>query len=94
MSVVEIISLRGTAALSEEFCKTIACQITKQNKFSSQPEIRTYRMKNVESDLSFHLLWTSMHPQWDKSALGVSLANYLKEFGLVSHSVWQELPPA
>lgn len=51
-------------------------------------------MKNVESDLSFHLLWTSMHPQWDKSALGVSLANYLKEFGLVSHSVWQELPPA
>jgi hypothetical protein len=48
-------------------------------------------MKNIESDMSFHLIWTSVDPKWEKSDFGVSLTNYLKEFGLVSHSVWQQL---
>ena len=43
--------------------------------------------------MSFHLIWTVMEPKWEKSDFGVSLANYLKEFGLVSHYVWQELQP-
>ena len=91
MCVIEIISLRGTTALSEEFCRILMGHIQEQRQFSIQPEIKTYRMKNIESDLSFHLIWTSIDPKSEKSDLGGSLANYLKEFGLVSHSVWQQL---
>jgi len=94
MSVIEIISLRGTTTLSEEFCRTLTHHVQEQRRFSNQPEINAYRMKNSESDLSFHLVWTSIDPKWEKSDLGVSLANYLKEFGLVSHSVWQQIPMA
>lgn len=68
--------------------------VQEQIQFSTQPEVKAYRMKNIESDLSFHLAWKSLEPEWEKSDLGVSLANYLKEFGLVSHSVWQQLKPA
>lgn len=67
--------------------------VQEQRQVSTEPEIKTYRMKNIESDMSFHLIWTSMHPKLEKSDLGVSLAKYLKEFGLVSHSVWQQLQP-
>jgi len=77
--------------MSEEFCRTLMGQVHEQRKVSSQPEIKTYRMKNIESDMSFHLIWTSMDSKWEKSDFGVSLARYLKEFGLVSHSVWQQL---
>lgn len=69
-------------------------EIQEQRKTSTEPEIKAYRMKNLESDVSFHLIWTSMDSEWDKSDFGVSLANYLKEFGLVSHSVWQQLQSA
>ena len=93
MSVIEIISLRGTTTLSEEFCRTLMSLVEEQRQVSTEPEIKTYRMKNIESDMSFHLIWTSMDPKLEKSDLGVSLANYLKEFGLVSHSVWQQLQP-
>jgi hypothetical protein len=93
MSVIEIISLRGTTTLSEEFCRTLMSLVQEQRQVSTEPEITTYRMKNIESDMSFHLIWRSMDPKWEKSDLGVSLANYLKEFGLVSHSVWQQLQP-
>lgn len=50
------ISLRGTTALSEEFCRTLMGQVQEQRRFSTQPEIKTYRMKNIESDMSFHLI--------------------------------------
>ncbi len=93
MSVVEIISLRGTTALSEEFCRTLMTCVRDQRQFSPLPEVRTYRMKNIESDVSFHVIWESEDIKWEKSDFGISLAKYLKEFGLVSHSVWQQLKP-
>lgn len=91
MAVIEIVSLRGATALSEDFCRALMEEVVEQRRLSTQPEIKTYRMKNIESDVSFHLHWTSTESKWEKSDFGVSLANYLKEFGLVSHSVWQEL---
>ena len=93
MSIVEIISLRGTKALTEEFCSTLMSRVRDQRKQASQPEIKTYRRKNIDSDVSFHLVWSSPEIKWEKSDFGVSLARYLKEYGLVSHSVWQELQP-
>ena len=37
-----------------------------------------------------HLLWDSPHPQTRGSVAGLSLAQTLKAFGLVDHSVWME----
>jgi hypothetical protein len=42
----------------------------------------------LDTDLSVHLYWNSDRPEQDGSALGIRLAQALKDFGLVDHSVW------
>jgi hypothetical protein len=53
-------------------------------------EMKTFRHAALETDLSVHLHWKSEHPEQNGSALGLRLAQALKEFGLVDHSVWIE----
>jgi hypothetical protein len=53
-------------------------------------ETKTYHHAALETDLSVHLLWDSEHPKQNGSALGLRLAQALKEFGLTDHSVWIE----
>ena len=53
-------------------------------------EMKTYRHAALEMDLNMHLHWKSKRPQPNGSALGLRLAQALKEFGLVDHSVWIE----
>jgi hypothetical protein len=52
--------------------------------------MKTYRHAALETDLSVHLHWKSERPEENGSALGLRLAQALKEFGLVDHSVWME----
>jgi hypothetical protein len=44
----------------------------------------------LEGDLSVHLYWDSERLEQNGSALGIRLAQALKEFGLIDHSVWIE----
>jgi len=50
--------------------------------------IKIYRHAFLDTDLSVHLFWTSDRPEQNGSALGIRLAQALKDFGLVDHSVW------
>jgi hypothetical protein len=52
--------------------------------------MRTYCHAALETDLSLHLYWSSEMPEPNGSALGLCLAQALKEFGLIDHSVWVE----
>jgi hypothetical protein len=49
-----------------------------------------YRHALVPGYFSIHLLWDSQHPQTRGSVAGLNLAQTLKTFGLVDHSVWME----
>jgi hypothetical protein len=53
-------------------------------------EFVMYRHAVVPGYFVIHLLWDSPHPQTRGSVAGLSLAQTLKAFGLVDHSVWME----
>ena len=53
-------------------------------------EMRTYCHAALETDASVHLHWDSETPEPNGSVLGLRLAQALKEFGLIDHSVWVE----
>jgi len=52
--------------------------------------IKVYHHAALENDFSLHLYWEGEQLERNGSALGIRLAQALKEFGLVDHSVWIE----
>jgi len=88
MDWLEIIKLRSAdsgSGLLEEFLLSMATVGQGGLK-----EIKTYRHAALENDWSVHLHWKSERPEQNGSALGLRLAQALKEFGLIDHSVWIE----
>ena len=85
---LEVIKLRSAgkdSGLLEEF-------LMSKDKFdeSRLVEMKTYHHAALGSDLSIHLHWESEQPEQNGSSLGLHLAQALKEFGLVDHSIWVE----
>lgn len=88
MKWLEVIKLRsagGSSGLLEE----LLLPIFRSNQ-SGLLEMKTYRHVALETDVSVHLHWNSEMPEPNGSALGLCLAQALKEFGLIDHSVWVE----
>ena len=88
MKWLEVIKLRSAgkgSGLLEELLLSI-------NKFSQTGpvEMKIYRHAALELDLSVHLHWESERPERNGSDPGLRLAQALKEFGLVDHSIWIE----
>jgi len=88
MKWLEVIKLRSggkDSGLLEELLRSI-------HEFSQSGllEMKTLRHAVLETDLSVHLYWESEQPEKNGSALGLRLAQALKEFGLIDHSVWIE----
>ena len=88
MNWLEVIKLRsaekGSGMLDELFIS-----ISKADQ-RGLVKIRTYRHAALDRDFSVHLYWKSKQPEPNGSALGLRLAQTLKEFGLIDHSVWIE----
>jgi len=55
------------------------------------PKIVTYSRVLIDTDYSIHIIHDSGKVEGQGSALGLHLANTLKAFGLVNHSVWGEI---
>jgi hypothetical protein len=53
--------------------------------------IRILRKINLETDYLVLLMDESRHHEHDGSPLGHQLASFLKDLGMVNHSVWSEL---
>ena len=88
MKWLEVIKLRlagGGESLLEELLRPMA-----EVGQSGLVEIKTYRHAALETDLSLHLHWESENPEQNGSTLGLRLAQALKEFGLIDHSIWIE----
>ncbi len=85
LEVIKIRSAGGNLGLLEELLLPISGSNPR-----GQVEMKTYRHTVLETDLSVHLHWDSEMPEPNGSALGLRLAQALKEFGLVDHSVWIE----
>ena len=85
MEVIKLRSAGGNLELVDELLRPLS---------GSNPrglvEIKTFRHAALETDASVHLYWNSEMPEPNGSALGLRLAQALKEFGLIDHSVWVE----
>jgi hypothetical protein len=89
MKWLEVIKLRA-AGNGEGLLKALFREMNKAGQDRGLIEIKTYRHAALEADLSVHLHWESDRPDQNGSTLGLSLAQALKEFGLIDHSVWIE----
>jgi len=85
LEVIKLRSARKGSGLLEELLLSTA-----QMNQSGLVETKIYRHAALDTDLSVHLQWNSEMPEPNGSALGLRLAQALKEFGLIDHSVWVE----
>ncbi len=88
MKWLEIIKLRS-AGKDSGLLEELLLSIDRLSQ-SGLAEMKTYHHAALETDLSVHLLWESGKPEQTGSALGLRLAQGLREFGLIDHSVWIE----
>ncbi len=51
-------------------------------------EMKVYRHASLDDDLAVHLHWKTEVLEPNGSTLGLRLAQFLEEFGLIDHSIW------
>ncbi len=90
MNQIEIIHLR----LSGESVETLRGQIAASLR-AVDPDttvVQLYRRRGLETDVSVHIHHTEELAAKGRSDLGLRLASALKAYGLVEHTLWEELP--
>jgi hypothetical protein len=88
MKWMEIIKLRSEEK-APELLKGLLSGLTREGQ-PGLVEARLYRHASWETDWTLHFHWDSGKPEVNGTALGLRLAQALKEFGLVDHSIWIE----
>lgn len=88
MSRLEIIHLRSTSepiqTLADEIIESLWSESGRNNIFT------IYRRNGLATDLAVHIR-ISGEGDTVPSRLGIRLVSSLAEFGLVEHSVWEEI---
>lgn len=88
MKWIEVIKLRSPGINEELPDKNLLVKLAQVNCAGGPREIQIYRHVTVESDMAVHLIWETGSPESGGSAGGMQIAEFLKPFGLVNHSVW------
>ena len=88
MRWVEVIKLRS-AGIGPGLREELLLPTAKPGQ-NGPVEMKAYRHAALDTDWSVHLHWESERPEQNGSAFGIRLAQAMKEYGLVDHSVWIE----
>lgn len=91
MKTLEALHLRSVSTEPAEICRQILASLT-----GLAPDIHTfavYRRVNLGTDLVIHFLRDSDADGPRKSDMALHLARSLRHFGMVEHTVWEELNP-
>ena len=91
MKCLEIIELRAAGNNRELLASQLQTIIPLLEKRSSTEKTRIYTRVLVDSDFNIMLFHDTMKTGTEGSRLGLHLASALKAFGLVNHSIWNEL---
>jgi len=90
MKWMEVIELR-TAEKNPAFVEqTLTTLIVELGEAGNMEDIKIYRDALLENDACIHVHWASGRAEPQGSTAGLCMVHILKEFGLVSHSVWIE----
>jgi len=90
MKWMEVIELR-TAEKDPKIVEQIMIALKIEfGKTSGMRDMKMYRDALLDNDACIHMHWTSGRIEPQGSTTGLCMVHILKEFGLVSHSVWTE----
>jgi len=90
MRWIHIITLRSHTANLEALNNEFLLSIIDNNQTEGLKGFKIYRRHAVETDLSVHLSWDSENVEQKGTALSQHLIRFLKQYGLVNHSIWVE----
>ncbi len=85
---LEVIKLRS-AGRSSRVLQELSLSMARINQ-GGPVEMKIYRHAALETDLTVVLHWKTGRTEPNGSALGLRLAQSLRDFGLIDHSVWVE----
>ncbi|MDJ0764063.1 MAG: hypothetical protein QNJ97_13865 [Myxococcota bacterium] len=89
MKVLEIIQLRSAANAIEILSERIDASI--QTAGETSMVLALYRRNELATDLAIHIHRSADQGSDGPSELGLRLASELKAYGLVDHTLWEEL---
>ena len=88
LEIIELRSLERNRTLLASQLQKLIREVDKE----ADRQIVVYGRVMIDTDFSIHVLHDSNKVASSGSSLGLRLADGLKEYGLVNHSVWLELP--
>lgn len=91
MKSIEIIEIRLSQNLNEVLEKEIGDVINEVMKTESVYTMKLYNKMQLESDYMIIIFHTRKLTNHKKSELGQRLKLSLNDFGMINHSVWNEL---
>jgi len=89
MKRLEIIHLRSSGKAIEFLCDRITESIPARDK--DQEIFTLYRQHGLDTDVAIHMYHHGSEGTTGPSALALHLADALRDFGLVEHTVWDEM---
>jgi len=89
MRRLEIIHLRSSGRPLESLAERVRESV--HSGGSHEAVVTLYRCQGLETDLAVHLRYDG-EPLTGPSDLGLKLAAALRDYGLVEHKLWEELP--
>ena len=89
MTRLEIIHLRSSGVPLETLAEGIRRSLEKGGEKAST--LTLYRRQGLETDLAVHIRHQATGGE-GPSGLALCLASELRAYGLVEHTVWEELP--
>ena len=88
MRWLEIIELRTVNGSQQEFKYQLKNMLENFQDTAADLTVDVYNRIGLESDLSIHLMHHTDKTDISRSPEGMQLADALKKFGLVNHSIW------
>jgi hypothetical protein len=90
MNTVEIVHLRSSSEPIEALAERIKESIWMDG--SNGETVTVFRRNGLETDIAVHIRHRQPHGGNGPSTLAFNLANALRTFGIVEHTVWEEMP--
>jgi hypothetical protein len=90
LEMIKVQVSSGQQITAQDELMSLVSDIQNNSSYPGMLEFVMYRHAMVPGCFFIHLVWDSQHPQTRGSIAGLSLAQTLKAFGLVDHSVWME----
>jgi hypothetical protein len=93
MKWLETIKLQlatGMESITEKKLLGLANEVRNGHDHRGSLEVMVYNHASVPGCFAIRLFWSSGPPLVQGSPLGIGIAQTLKNFGLVDHSVWIE----